>query len=41
MLCEGLPAEFIEYFKYIKGLNFEKAPNYAYLKNMFKTIQKN
>ena len=34
-LCKGLPSEFCEYIKYVKGLQFEEDPKYNYLKGLF------
>jgi hypothetical protein len=33
--------EFIEYFKYVKGLQFDDKPDYKYLNNLFQTIMNN
>ena len=35
ILCQNLPQEFEEYFKYIKAMTFEQEPDYNYLKNLF------
>lgn len=37
-LCKGLPGEFLEYFKYCKGLQFEDEPDYKLLKDKFKNL---
>jgi len=37
-LCQGLPAEFSSYMKYVKHLEFEEDPNYDYLNNLFLSI---
>ena len=34
-LCNGLPAQFEEYIKYIRGMSYEQEPNYKYLRNLF------
>ena len=34
-LCEGLPEEFLEYFKYVKKLLFVQDPDYSYMKGLF------
>ena len=34
-LCSGLPAQFEEYIKYIRGMSYEQEPNYKYLRNLF------
>jgi len=34
-LYEGLPGECKEYFKHVRSLGFDEAPNYAYLRRMF------
>ncbi|EGR34056.1 protein kinase domain protein, partial [Ichthyophthirius multifiliis] len=38
ILCENLPQEFSQFFKYVKNLKFEEEPNYAFLKSLFKKI---
>ena len=40
-LCNGLPAEFISYFEYVKSLEFTSKPDYKYLKQLFLTMMKN
>ena len=37
-LCKGLPHEFVEYMKYVRGLQFEEQPNYKYLRGLFLNI---
>ena len=37
-LCKGLPKEFCDYIKYVKGLQFEQDPDYNYLKGLFLNI---
>ena len=37
-LCSGLPAEFATYLSYCKQLGFEDAPDYTYLKNLFREL---
>ena len=37
-LCRGLPEEFSQYIRYVKGLMFEEQPNYKYLKELFLRI---
>ena len=37
-LCEGLPGEFVEYFKYVTTLPFFQKPNYEYLEGLFKRM---
>ena len=37
-LCSGLPEEFCDYIKYVKGLKFEENPNYDYLRGLFINI---
>lgn len=32
--CFGLPEQFIEYFKYIRGLQFDETPDYSYIKGL-------
>lgn len=36
-LCKGLPQQFLQYFEYIKELNFTKLPSYSYLRKLFRT----
>ena len=38
VLCKGLPEEFEQYIKYCRTLNFEKDPDYNYLRGLFITI---
>ena len=38
ILCESLPLEFQQYFKYVKSLKFEEEPNYSFLKGLFKKV---
>lgn len=37
-LCEGLPGEFVEYFKYTTSLPFFQKPNYEYLEGLFRRM---
>ena len=37
-LCSGLPKGFIDYFKYVKKLEFEQDPDYNHLKKLFLDI---
>ena len=37
-LCEGLPGEFVEYFKYVTSMPFFQKPNYEYLEGLFKRM---
>jgi len=41
MICKGMPAEFLDYYKYVKNLNFEQDPDYEYLRNVFRRILTN
>ena len=34
-LCRGLPVQFEEYIKYVRGMSYEQEPNYKYLRNLF------
>lgn len=38
VLCQGLPEHFSKYIQYVKELKFEQAPDYEYLKNLFKDL---
>lgn len=40
-LCEGLPNEFCEYFKYILGVQYFQKPNYEYLRGLFLKVLEN
>ena len=40
LLCQNLPPEFEEYFKYVKSMTFEQEPDYNFLKNLFLNILK-
>jgi hypothetical protein len=35
-LCAGLPVEFIQFFKYVKGLKWDDHLNYDYLRGLFR-----
>ena len=35
VLCKGFPAEFAMYLKHCRGLSFEEAPDYRYLRQLF------
>lgn len=37
-LCKGIPKEFVTYLGYIRGLGFTEAPNYKYLKRLFRKL---
>ena len=37
-LCEGLPTEISELFRYVKKLGFTEEPNYNYMKKLFLSI---
>jgi hypothetical protein len=39
-LCKGTPSEMQDYFKYIRQLKFQEAPNYEYLRNLFINLLK-
>ena len=38
MLCKGFPAEFAMYLNYCRGLRFEEAPDYMYLRQLFRIL---
>ena len=37
-LCKGFPAEFSMYLNYCRGLRFEEAPDYMYLRQLFRIL---
>ena len=37
-LCLGFPAEFAMYLNYCRGLRFEEAPDYMYLRQLFRIL---
>lgn len=37
-LCEGIPDVFLRYFESVSALAFDAAPDYGYLKTLFKTL---
>ncbi|XP_036612870.1 casein kinase I-like [Trichosurus vulpecula] len=39
-LCRGFPAEFAMYLNYCRALRFEEAPDYLYLKQLFRALFK-
>src|SRR3954467_9356150 len=38
MLCKGFPSEFSMYLNYCRGLRFEEAPDYMYLRQLFRIL---
>ena len=38
-LCEGIPAEFVEFMNYSRSLRFDETPSYTYLKNLFENLR--
>jgi len=38
VLCKGFPAEFAMYINYCRGLRFEEAPDYMYLRQLFRIL---
>lgn len=38
VLCDGFPVEFAMYFKHCRRLSFEEAPNYMYLRHLFRLL---
>ncbi|XP_077609203.1 casein kinase I [Crocuta crocuta] len=38
VLCKGFPAEFAMYLNYCRGLCFEEAPDYVYLRQLFRVL---
>ncbi|GFW60606.1 casein kinase I [Trichonephila clavipes] len=39
-LCIGYPYEFVRYFSYCRTLRFEEAPDYCFLKQLFRLLFK-
>lgn len=37
-LCKNFPAEFSMYLNYCRGLRFEEAPDYMYLRQLFRIL---
>lgn len=37
-LCKGFPAEFSLYFNYVRSLQFDERPDYAYLRKIFRNV---
>ncbi|KAJ3280508.1 casein kinase I [Borealophlyctis nickersoniae] len=37
-LCDGYPEEFAMYLSYVRGLKFEEAPDYDYIKGLFNKV---
>lgn len=40
-LCDGCPAEVVQYFKYVRNLQFTENPDYNFMRNLFKKEPKN
>jgi casein kinase 1 len=38
MLCAGLPPEFEKWITYVRGMKFEQAPDYSFLKGLIKSM---
>ena len=38
VICNDMPKEFLEYYKYCRELNFEQDPDYEYLRNCFRRM---
>ncbi|KPJ08936.1 Casein kinase I isoform alpha [Papilio machaon] len=38
VLCKGFPAEFAMYLNYCRGLTFDEAPDYMYLRQLFRIL---
>lgn len=38
MCSQGFPAEFAMYLNYCRGLRFEEAPDYMYLRQLFRIL---
>ena len=39
-LCKGFPGEFGMYLNYCKGLRFEESPDYMYLRQLFRILNR-
>ena len=37
-LCSEMPAEFLIFINYCRGLRFEEMPNYSYIRHLFRTL---
>lgn len=37
-LCKGFPSEFSMYLNYCRGLRFDEAPDYMYLRQLFRIL---
>lgn len=37
-LCKNVPLEFMEYMRYVRGLGFDEAPDYSYLRKLFEVL---
>ena len=37
-VCKNHPEEFIVYFQYCRGLQFEEKPDYNYIRSLFKIV---
>ncbi|KAJ2895072.1 Casein kinase I isoform delta [Zalerion maritima] len=37
-LCKDLPVEFAKYIKYVRSLDFDKQPDYSYIRNIFRNL---
>lgn len=38
VVCDGLPTEFLTYFNYVRGLEYDARPNYTYLRKLFSDL---
>lgn len=38
LLCKGYPTEFVMYLNYCRGLRFDEAPDYMYLRQLFRIL---
>jgi len=38
ILCKGFPSEFSMYLNYCRGLRFDEAPDYMYLRQLFRIL---
>lgn len=37
-ICDGCPAQFSQFLKYVKSLKFDERPNYEHINSLFKDL---